>query len=267
MASTGCSYTFFFKKSPPDRAVNMDFDFKVMKELKKFRPYVKKNLRITLGSFLDKTGQFKDSDRSRYSKALTQGGDDVLYHVLFVALGPRMVVDRDPKNLKLIRDEYTMNHRFSKSGKQIGLIQRGGPQGGITGSRFFLTGSIVYYHVDRVTGGGGVNIEGIGGHIRRVVANVGVELRLVDMSTSEILWSTLVKSWVSGTLIGGDLMRLITVKGDDVLISAELGMAQQLPADYAFQICVATAIENMIRENPSVFLSRPLSDSLMRESS
>ncbi len=234
----------------------------IMKELEKVRGKVKKDMRVTVGSFYDKTGQFKDSDRSRYSRALTQGTQELLYHMLYKAFGPGVVVERENENMKRITQEYRLSHVYKptankKQVKQIGLIQHGGPKGGLFGANYMVTGAIVYYHVDRYSGGGGVNIDGIGVRYRKAIARVGVELRLVNMSTSEVIWSTLEESWVSGTQVGADIFRFITAWGDEFLVTAEAGLAQQLPADYAFEICTASAVINMIKENKKVFIDKP----------
>ena len=231
----------------------------IMKEFEEFKGKVKKDMRVTVGSFYDKTGQFKDSDRSRYSKALTQGTQELLYHMLYKAFGPGVVVERENENMKRITQEYRLSHVYKptankKQVKQIGLIQHGGPRGGLVGANYMVTGAIVYYHVDRYSGGGGVNIDGIGVHYRKAIARVGVELRLVNMSTSEVIWSTLEESWVSGTQVGADVFRFVTAFGDEFLVSAEVGLAEQLPADYAFEICTASAVINMIKENKKVFI-------------
>jgi len=230
----------------------------IMKELEKFRGKVKKDIRVTVGSFYDKTGQFKDSDRSRYSKALTQGTQEVLYHMLYEAFGPGVVLERETENMKRISQEYRLSHVYRRTAnkrvKQIGLIQHGGPKGGLVGANYMVTGAIVYYHVDRYSGGGGINIEGIGVHYRKAIARVGVELRLVNMNTSQIVWSTLEESWVSGTQVGADVFRFITAWGDEFLVQSEVGLAEQLPADYAFEICTASAVINMIKENKKIFI-------------
>lgn len=245
----------------------------IMKELEEFKGKVKKDMRVTVGSFYDKTGQFKDSDRARYSKALTQGTQELLYHMLYKAFGPGVVVEREAENMKRITQEYRLSHVYKptankKQVKQIGLIQRGGPKGGLFGADYMVTGAIVYYHVDRYSGGGGVNIDGIGVHYRKAIARVGVELRLVNMSTSQIVWSTLEESWVSGTQVGADIFRFITAWGDEFLVTAEAGLAQQLPADYAFEICTASAVINMIKENKKVFIiKKPASKSKKKPAS
>ncbi|MBW2599948.1 MAG: hypothetical protein JRC60_07735 [Deltaproteobacteria bacterium] len=253
----GCAISQTKVASPsPTPAIQKAGDLKlgIMDELEKLRPQIKKDLYVTVGSFMDKSGQFKDSDMLRYSRAVTQGSQDILYDTLYTALGPGAVLDRDGENMRRIYDEYQKSHIYDKEQKQIGLIQRGGPQGGLTGARYMVTGSVVYYHVDRYTGGGGVNVDGIGANFQTAIARVGVSLRLVDMNTSEIRWSTLKESGVSGTKVGIDIFRFITSNGHEYLVQTEAGFAAQIPADYALQDCLATAVYDMVASNKAIFL-------------
>jgi curli biogenesis system outer membrane secretion channel CsgG len=225
-----------------------------MKELEKFRGKIRQDIRITTGFFEDRTGQLKEPAMG-YSKVVTQGGVHVLYHMLYKAFGPRMVLERDRDNFQRLMQEYS--YSYVKGGQpRQGIIGHFGPEGRLSGGNYMVTGAVVYYHADRYSGGGGVNVDGIGAHFKKVYARVGIELRLVDMSTSEICWSTMVESWVSGTKIGIDVFRFVTAWGDDYIISAEAGIAQYLPADIAFQVCMATAVVDMIEENQEIFIAK-----------
>jgi hypothetical protein len=75
------------------------------------------------------------------------------------------------------------------------------------------------------------------------------------MSTSAVVWSTLIESWVTGTEVGADLYTFVTASGNEQLVSAEAGFAYQLPADYAFQIDLSNAVVDMIKENKKIFLT------------
>lgn len=261
----GCSVTQTKVQGPPiQRATEVKLG--VMERLQKVRPHIRKNFYITVGSFHDKTGQFKDATMLRYSRAVTQGGVDVLYYILHEAFGPKVVLERDGENMRRIFDEYQKSHIYDKkTGKQIGLIQRGGPDGGLTGALYMVTGSVVYYHVDRYTGGGGVNIDGVGVNFQTAIARVGVSLRLVNMSTSEVYWTTLMESWVSGTRIGVDIFRFITSGGDEYLVQGEAGIAYQLPADYALQDALASAVIDMVEKNKDIFLEEEGKDKLIED--
>ena len=247
---TGCSISQM-KVKPPLRGNKIEFA--IMKELDKFRSKIDKNLRITVGSFSDKTGQFKESLGGQYSKPVTQGSIDILYHMLYTALGQNVVVERETVNWRRMAEEY--NNSLGKKGVRTGLIRRAGPEGGVSGAQYMVTGAIVYYHVHLYSGGGGFNIDGYGAHFEVSTASFAIELRLVDMSTSAVVWSTILESWVTGTEIGVDLYTFATASGNEHVVSAEAGFAYHLPADYAFQINLANAVVDMIKENKKIFLT------------
>lgn len=224
--------------------------------LEGLRKNIRHDLRICVGEFKDKTGKFQDADMLRYSLAVTQGPDDILYHLLYAAFGPKIIVERNAENFSRIVNEYKRSHRFNKEGKQVGLIQRYGPDGGITGAQYMITGAIVYYHVDRYSGGGGIEVQGYGVNFQKAITRVGITMRLVDMDNSEILWSRLVESWVSGTKVGVNLFRFVTHNQKEYFVQSEAGIAAQLPADYALRDCMASAIANMINEHEYLFVKK-----------
>ena len=245
----GCAI-FDSKPSPP---VTINFGI-IEDRLSPLRGQVRQDIRVALGAFDDKTGQYKDSTILRYSSAVTKGGPDLLSHLLYRALGPRVLVERDPRNLALIRQEYEMTYKYDNEGRMIGLVQQGGPKGGLSGAQYLVTGAVIYYSVDRYSGGGGVNIEGIGVNVRFGSAKVAVELRLVDMGSSEVLWSTVQESGVEGWQVGADMFRFVSSDGKNYLVQAEAGMAAQLPADYALQTSLEESVVRMVLENRDIFL-------------
>lgn len=249
VAIGGCAFS---RKNliPPEKV-----DFGIIEtRLAPLKGQIRDDVRIAVGSFMDKTGQYKDANMLRYSSAVTKGGSDVLSHLVYQALGPKVLIEREPQNLAIIQREYELSYKYDSQGRRIGLIQQGGPKGGMTGADYLLTGAVIYYNVDRYSGGGGVNIDGWGFAMRFATAKVSVQLRLIDMSTTETVWSTIQESGVDGWQLGGDVFRFITTGGSQYLVQAEAGIAAQMPADYAFHICLEESIAQMILENEKIFL-------------
>ena len=245
----GCAI-FDNKPSPPE-AVNFGV---IDDRLAPLRGQIRKDIRVALGAFEDKTGQYKDATILRYSSAVTKAGADVLSHMLYRALGPRVLVERNPQNLAIIRQEYEMLYKYDGEGRLVGLIQKGGPKGGLSGAEYLVSGAVIYYSVDRYSAGGGVNFQGIGVNARFGSAVVAVELRVVDMGSSEVLWSTVQQSGVEGWQVGADIFRFVSSSGRDYLVQAEAGMAAQLPADYALQASLEESVVRMVLENENIFL-------------
>ena len=246
----GCIQDFVSQR--PSDPVEIKFGL-IEKELKPLDLLKRKDFRITIGRFQDRTGQRKDSDQVRYSSAVTQGVTEIMYHLLYEAFGPRALVERERENVDMIQKEYTLSHQVDNKGRRNGLIQRGGPDGGLYGAGLMVTGAVVYYHVDRSSGGGGINVEGVGANVQFSHARVGIQLRLVDINSSEIIWSTMVESGVTGYVVGFDLFRFITTAGSEFLVNAEAGLAEQLPADYAMQLCLEDGVVAMVKENVDLF--------------
>jgi curli biogenesis system outer membrane secretion channel CsgG len=209
-----------------------------------------------VGKCSDETGKYGDA-LSPYSRIVTQACGMVLSDVL--AKAGFLVAERDPQNLGLIAQEYQMGHNFATPAKpgaapqNVGLIQREGPNGGLTGARYMITGGILSYDTSVRNGGGGVDVDAIGFSVRNSQAKVAVSLRIVDVSTGLVVNSILLTTEVTGqttdyhiTRIIGDVTNAVaTVVGgvgsttvsrpdiDNHIVSAELGMAQSLPVNYA----------------------------------
>jgi curli biogenesis system outer membrane secretion channel CsgG len=245
----GCA---FFRNQPfPPKTITFGI---IEERLESLRGRIRDDIRVALGAFDDKTGQYKDSTVLRYSSAVTKGGADLLSHLLYRALGPRILVERDPRNLGIIRQEYDMTYKYDNEGRLIGLVQQGGPVGGLSGAKYLVTGAVIYYIVDPSSGGGGLNVQGIGFNVKFGSARVAVELRLVDMASSEVVWSTIQESGVDGWQVGADMFRFVSSNGSSYLVQAEAGMAAQLPTDYALQMSLEESVARMVLENESIFL-------------
>lgn len=208
-----------------------------------------KEVVFTIGYFEDKTGKFMDSDQLRYSRAITQSGRDLVAH--FLKEGGFRVVERDPYNIQLIAQEYKMSHTyiFDKDGgvkEQAGLIKRGGLDKGLTGAGYMVTGAITTYQVSTRSGGGGLEVDAIGIQVKFTEAIVGVNLRIVDLNTSEVINSTLEVATVLGRKIGLNGFKLITHGGEFTVVGAEAGLASQFPADFALKEAMIQGLARLL---------------------
>ena len=233
-----------------------------------------------VGSCEDKTGQHKDAEALRYSTAVTQACTDIITN--YLRTSGFQVAERNPFNMALISQEYQLSHQFAapQPGQQtqgppvnIGLIQRGGPNGGLVGARYMVTGAITTYSSSVATGGGGVDLDGIGVSMRASEAIVGVTLRIVDVSTGLTVSSLYLQSTVTGTTSGFHLTRFIgnvvstvaTVTGgttnttvtrpqsDIHIASGEFGSSLQLPTDYAVTDAIVANLARQFEVNQHLF--------------
>lgn len=253
-------------------------------QLRAKKPDVKPDVVFAIGKCDDETGQLKDAEAQRYSRAVTQGCRTMLRNIVGGAgFG---VAERDPYNMALIEKEYQMSNQFmvvkdengNEVTKQVGLIQRGGPKGGIEGADYVVTGSITTYSSSVATTGGGIDRDGIGASMRQSESKVGITISIVDVSTSLQVSSLYVTTSVKGstanfhlTRIIGDLAStLVSVAGgttsstvsrplsDLGIVSAEFGGARQLPVDFAVYDSIMASFARQVEANPLLFYQKPV---------
>lgn len=232
-----------------------------LNEFESAAEFANRNYVFAIGSLEDRTGKFLDGDQLRYSRTVTQAARDLVGHFMFA--GGFVVAERDPYNIQLITQEYKMAHTyiFDKDGKvkeQAGLIKRSGPAQGLTGATHIVTGAITTYQVSNVSGGGGVEVDAIGVQIKYVKAVVGVQLRIVNLATSEVVCSALELATVEGKKIGMNGFKLITHKGDIIIASAEVGLATQFPADFALSEAMISGLSRLLTAKGTDFYTKKI---------
>jgi curli biogenesis system outer membrane secretion channel CsgG len=256
----------------------------IIDQLQAAAPFARQDIVFMVGDCSDKTGKFLDGEQLRYSRAVTQACGDLAANYLRAA--GFKVAERDPFNMNLISNEYRASHEFAvqspdaagapSAPKNIGLIQRGGPDGGLTGANYLFTGSISMYASSSRTGGGGADIDGIGFSVRSASARVGVTTRFVNVSTGLIESSLSLDTSVTGTttsfhitrFIGDVMSSVATVGGGTALatalrpesnthvLSGELGGAMQFPIDYAVTDALVASIARQLEANQALFYTK-----------
>jgi curli biogenesis system outer membrane secretion channel CsgG len=245
------------------------------------------NVVFAVGKCDDETGKFLDGDQLRYSRAVTQACTEIISN--YVHMAGFKVAERTPFNMQLMAQEYSLSHTFApqaaaKGGavppavsppKNIGLIQHGGPQGGLIGATYMWTGAIVQYNSNVNTGGGGVAVDAIGASVQRSIAHVGIVLRLVDMSTGLVVSSLNLQTTITGKSVDFHLTRFIGDVATGVatsltggvastvlpasnahILSAELGGAMQAPIDYAVTDVIVASIARQLEANQNLFYTK-----------
>lgn len=241
---------------------------------------VKPEIVFMVGKVEDQTGQHKDAEALRYSRAVTQGGPNILSN--YVRAAGFQLAERDPYNMGLLTQEYALSHQFTtqqgQAPTQVGLIQRGGPNGGLVGANYMVTGGIVSYSSSSNTGGGGADVDGVGASFRYSKAEVSVVLRIVEVSSGLTVSTLHVTSVVTGSstnfhftrFIGDVASTLATVSGGTStatilrpasnahIASAEFGGAQQLPIDYAVTDAFVFGLARLLEVNQDRFYQKPV---------
>jgi len=247
---------------------------------------VNRDIVFVVGDCKDETGQHKDADALRYSTAVTQACQNLLVHI--VRNSGFRVVERNPFNLGIIAQEYAMGHQFGQvvnpltgqtETRNIGLIQRNAPEGGLVGANYMVTGSISSYSTSVQTGGGGADVDGIGFSMRNTLASASVTLHLVDVRTSEVVSSMDVQTDIRGTTMSYHFTRVLgavsstlasvaTTPGGTSTVtrptssmdiaSVEAGSSNVLPADSAVRDGIVSAFARLVEVNQSTFYVQPV---------
>jgi curli production assembly/transport component CsgG len=183
----------------------------LQKKFKEIKPLDGPQITIAVYSFSDKTGQRKPSQKfSQLSSAVTQGAE------VWVIRSTREQYEEE-KNKRL------------KPLLFAGLI---------------VEGAVVGYDSNIMTGGAGARYLGIGLQTQYRVDNVTVSMRVVSVSTGEVLLSVAVEKQILSVSQGGDVFKFLDMGTRAVEI--ESGTTVNEPVNYAVRAAIEQAVVEMI---------------------
>ncbi|MBF8436988.1 curli production assembly protein CsgG [Halanaerobiaceae bacterium Z-7014] len=158
----------------------------------------------------DKTGQVKDMGAS----VVTQGATDMMITALERSRQFE-VISRAGFNDFMNEQNLQSNDRFA--------FGEGPELGELTGTDYIIEGAVTEYQVDKSTGGTGLSIGGLGGTSEYARATTAIDVRLVDTTTAEVVWSESLKGEILGEKVG---LQAFSFMGDNV-VEFETGQGKQ----------------------------------------
>ena len=165
---------------------------------------------VAVYSITDRTGQVKNSGAA----VVTQGATDMMITALKRS--------RQFKVLDRINFGDFMNEQNLKTNERLASGQ--GPTiGEMTGADYVVQGAITEYQVDRSTGGVGLNIGGVGGSKEYARATTAIDVRLVDTTSGEVIWSESLKGEIVGEKVG---LQAFSFMGNNI-VEFETGRGKQ----------------------------------------
>ena len=209
-------------------------------ELKNLSPAkVKPSIAVYPNSFRDLTGQRKsNSSFALFSTAITQAPEAFLIRALkhaadgkFFTVVERVGLDNLTKERQLIR---STRQEFKEDNKMQPLLFAG----------LIIEGGVISYEANIKSGGLGARYLGIGTSKQYREDTVTISLRLVSVSTGEVLIETLVSKSIVSTNISQDIFRFIEAGTE--LVEVEGGIAENESVSIALQKAVETGILNII---------------------
>ena len=194
---------------------------------------------IAVYGFADKTGQKKTADNlALFSTAVTQGAEVFLIKSLqdsknWFRVVERVGLDNLVKERQLIR-----NQREVYEGKEAKPLKP------MTVAGIVLEGGIIGYDTNIRSGGSGARFLGIGASEQYRVDEVVVSLRIISVSTGEILITTAVSKTIYSTQHNFGVFKYIDQSTK--LIEIENGAALNEPTTYAIRVAIEQAVYEMI---------------------
>ena len=191
-------------------------------------------------SFSDLTGQRKsNSSFAMFSTAVTQAPEALLIRALkhasngqFFRVVERVGLDNLTKERQLIR---STRENFEEDIKLQPLLFAG----------LIIQGGVLSYDTNIETGGLGARYLGIGNSTQYREDVVTISLRLVSVSTGEVLMETTVSKNILSTSVSQDFFRFIEMGTE--LVEIEGGVAENEAGSIALQKAIEAGVLNLIK--------------------
>jgi curli production assembly/transport component CsgG len=196
---------------------------------------------VAVYGFRDLTGQMKPNDRlAVFSKAVTQGSEVFLIKSLQDSNNWFRVVERVGLDNLIKERQLIRNQREVYEGKDARPLKP------LTVAGVVIEGGIIGYDSNIRSGGNGARFLGIGGSQQYRVDEVTVSLRLVSISSGEVLLTTAVSKTIYSTAHNVGVLRF--VDAGTRALELESGTALNEPTTYAVRVAIEQAVYEMIVE-------------------
>ncbi len=198
---------------------------------------------VAVYSFKDQTGQRKPSNTlSLFSTAVTQGAEAYLIKSL-QEVGNRQwftVVER------VGLDNLLKERQMIKQTREIYEGDKAKPLPPLTLAGVILEGAIVDYNSNTLTGGTGARFLGIGPYTQYTQDLVVISLRLVSVTTGEVLTTVTVEKNLLSTQDGVTALRFF----NQATRAFEFDASQSFnePGNYALRSAIETAVVELINK-------------------
>jgi curli biogenesis system outer membrane secretion channel CsgG len=191
--------------------------------------------------FRDLTGQNKPNDRlALFSKAVTQGAEVFLIKSLQDSKNWFRVVERVGLDNLIKERQLIRNQREVYEGKEAKPLKP------LTVAGILLEGGIIGYDSNIRSGGNGARFLGIGGSQQYRVDEVTVSLRLISISSGEVLMTNAVTKTIYSTAHNVGVLRF--VDAGTKALELENGSALNEPTTYAVRVAIEQAVYELITE-------------------
>jgi curli production assembly/transport component CsgG len=116
----------------------------------------------------------------------------------------------------------------------------------------YVTGGIVGYDSDVLSGGAGARVLGIGASKEYRQDIISIMLRLINVQTGEVIISTTIEKTIYSSSTGGDVFKYFDA--DTMLVEIEAGYAKNEPVTYAVRKAIEAGVVSLIKEGAELEL-------------
>ena len=196
---------------------------------------------LAVYQFGDLTGQQKpNTNFGEMSKADTQGSVNLLIKALKDAGDGKWfrVVERD--SLQSLLQE----RKLIRTTRQMTQGENAQPLGPMLYAGAYITGGIVGYDSNTVSGGVGARYLGIGGRAEYRHDTVTVMLRLINVVSGEVELAIMAQKTILSISTGADVFKYLDL--DTQLLEIEAGVAKNEPVTYAVRKVIEASVVELI---------------------
>ena len=215
----------------------------LQQKFKNIPPLDGEKITIAVYSFTDKTGQRKPNDNfSSLSSAVTQGAESWVIQALqevgdgtWFQVVERVGLDNLVKERQLIRST-----REQYEGDDAQVLKP------LLFAGLLIEGAVVGYDSNVVSGGTGARYFGIGASTQYRVDTLTIAMRIVSVSTGEVLLSVTTQKDIASHASGVDVFKFLDL-GTKAL-EIESGVAINEPVNYAVRAAVEQSILQLVEQ-------------------
>jgi curli production assembly/transport component CsgG len=198
---------------------------------------------VAVYKFSDMSGQRKPtSNYASLSSAVTQGGEVILIKALQDASKGKFFKPIERVSL----DNLVKERQLIRSQREVYEKEQAKPLTPLIVAGIMIEGGIVGYDSNIATGGIGARYLGLGAQQEYRKDEVTIMLRLISISTGEILISSGVTKTIYSTGVSANVFKFVDAGTRSVELEA--GTSINEPTTYAVRIAIEAAVVDMIKQ-------------------
>jgi len=204
---------------------------------------------IAVYDFGDMSGQKKPGGNyASMSSAVTQGSYQILIKALQDAGQGKWFRVVERHSLASLLQE----RKLIRTTRQISDGEEAQSLPALLFAGAYVTGGIVGYDSDILSGGAGARVLGIGVSKQYRQDIISIMLRLINVQTGEVIISTTIEKTIYSSSTNGDVFKYFDA--DTMLVEIEAGYSKNEPVTFAVRKAIEAGVVSLIKEGAELDL-------------